>query len=56
MGNVIQRDSANLLRIRNWKSAARNKGEWRKKVGGPWPENGPKGHISRRRVYLPECL
>jgi len=30
--DVIQRDAANLLRIRNWKAAARDK-EWRKKVG-----------------------
>jgi hypothetical protein len=29
---VIQRDAANLLRIRNWKAAARDE-EWRKKVG-----------------------
>jgi len=31
--DVIQRDAANLLRIRNWKAAARDKEEWRKKVG-----------------------
>jgi hypothetical protein len=30
---IIQRDEANLLRIRNWKAAARDKEEWRKKVG-----------------------
>jgi hypothetical protein len=30
---VIQRDAANLLRIRNWKTAARDKEGWRKKVG-----------------------
>jgi hypothetical protein len=29
----IQRDTDNLLRIRNWKSVARDKEEWRKKVG-----------------------
>jgi hypothetical protein len=29
---AIQRDAANLLWIRNWKSVARDKGEW-KKVG-----------------------
>jgi hypothetical protein len=28
---VIQKDSANLFCIRNWKAAARD--EWRKKVG-----------------------
>jgi hypothetical protein len=32
---VIQRDAANLLRILNWKAAARDK-EWRKKVGRTW--------------------
>jgi hypothetical protein len=31
-GNIIQRDAANLLRIRNRKAAARNE-EWRRKVG-----------------------
>jgi hypothetical protein len=31
--DVIQRDAANLLRIRNWKAAAGDKEEWRKKVG-----------------------
>jgi hypothetical protein len=30
--DVIQRDAANLLRIRNWKGAARDKEKWRKKV------------------------
>jgi hypothetical protein len=30
--DVIQRDAANLFRIRKWKAAARDK-EWRKKVG-----------------------
>jgi hypothetical protein len=30
--DVLQRDAANLLRIRNWKAVARDK-EWRKKVG-----------------------
>jgi hypothetical protein len=29
---AIQRDVANLLRIWNWKSAARDREEWRKKV------------------------
>jgi hypothetical protein len=28
----IQRDAANLLQIRNWKAAERDK-DWRKKVG-----------------------
>jgi hypothetical protein len=40
--DVIQRDAANLLQIRNWKTAARDK-EWRKKVGVPnnlGPETG----------------
>jgi hypothetical protein len=31
--DAIQRDAANLLRIRIWKAAARDKEEWRKKVG-----------------------
>jgi hypothetical protein len=31
--DVIQRDAANLLRIWNWKAAARDREEWRKKVG-----------------------
>jgi hypothetical protein len=31
--DVIQRNAANLLQIRNWKAAARDKEEWRKKVG-----------------------
>jgi hypothetical protein len=31
--DVIQRGAANLLRIRNWKAAARDKEEWRKKFG-----------------------
>jgi hypothetical protein len=31
--DAIHRDAANLLRIRNWEAAARDKGEWRKKVG-----------------------
>jgi hypothetical protein len=31
--DVIQRNAANLLRIRNWKAAARDKDEWRKKAG-----------------------
>jgi hypothetical protein len=31
--DVIQRDAANLLRIRNWKAAARDREKWRKKVG-----------------------
>jgi hypothetical protein len=48
--DVIQRDAVNLLRIRNWKAAARDKGEWRKKVGeamarkraeAPWKKKRP---------------
>jgi hypothetical protein len=31
--DAIQRDTANLLQIRNWKAVARDKEEWRKKVG-----------------------
>jgi hypothetical protein len=31
--DVIQRDAGNVLRIRNWKAVARDKEEWRKKVG-----------------------
>jgi hypothetical protein len=31
--DAIQRDAANLLQIRNWKAAARDRDEWRKKVG-----------------------
>jgi hypothetical protein len=31
--DFIQKDAANMLRIRNWKAAAREKEEWRKKVG-----------------------
>jgi hypothetical protein len=31
--DVIQRDAANLLRILNWRSVARYKEEWKKKVG-----------------------
>jgi hypothetical protein len=31
--DVIQRDAANLLQIHNCKTAARDKEEWRKKVG-----------------------
>jgi hypothetical protein len=31
--DIIKRDTANLLRIRNWKPAARDREEWRKKVG-----------------------
>jgi hypothetical protein len=31
--NVIQRDAAYMLRTGNWKAAARDKEEWRKKVG-----------------------
>jgi hypothetical protein len=31
--DVIQRGAANLLRIRNWKAAARDEEKWRKKVG-----------------------
>jgi hypothetical protein len=31
--DVIQRDAANLLRIRKWKAAARDKEECRNKVG-----------------------
>jgi hypothetical protein len=30
--DVIQRDAVNLLRIQNWKAAARDE-EWRKKAG-----------------------
>jgi hypothetical protein len=30
--DVMQRDAANLLTIRNWKAAARDKEEWRNKV------------------------
>jgi hypothetical protein len=30
---VIQRDAANLFRIRKWKAAARVKEEWSNKVG-----------------------
>jgi hypothetical protein len=37
--DAIQRDVASLPRIRNWKSVARNKEEWRKKV---WGRHGPK--------------
>jgi hypothetical protein len=46
--NVIHRDAANLLRTGNWKAAARDKEEWRKKVGedmtrkkaeAPWKKN-----------------
>jgi hypothetical protein len=38
--DAIQRDAANLLQIRNWKSVARNK-EWRRKVWG-WGGHGTK--------------
>jgi hypothetical protein len=39
--DIIQRDAANLLRIRSWKAAARDKEEWRKKVlGGHGPKTG----------------
>jgi hypothetical protein len=31
--DVIQRDAANLLRIRNWKAAVQDEEKWRKKVG-----------------------
>jgi hypothetical protein len=30
---TIQRDTANLLWIQNWKSVAKDKEEWRKKAG-----------------------
>jgi hypothetical protein len=33
MEDVILRDAVNLPRIWNWKAAARDKEEWRKKVG-----------------------
>jgi hypothetical protein len=49
--DVIQRDAANLLRIWNWKAAARDK-EWRKKVGKAMAQkkNGPKRR--RRSVNI----
>jgi hypothetical protein len=50
--DIIQRDTANLIRIPNRKAAARDKGEWRKKVGRPWPENGPKRHRRRKKESL----
>jgi hypothetical protein len=31
--DAIQRDAVNLLQIRNWKSAARDRDKWKKKVG-----------------------
>jgi hypothetical protein len=46
--DVIQRDAANLLWIRNWKAAARDE-EWRKKVGEAMAQNGPKLH---RRIII----
>jgi hypothetical protein len=47
--DVIQRNAANLLRIRNWKAVERDK-KLRKKVGeASWPRNRPKRH--RRRIY-----
>jgi hypothetical protein len=51
-GDIIQRDAANLLRIRKWKAAARDREKWRKKVGGPWLENEPKSHRRRKRITL----
>jgi hypothetical protein len=30
---ITQRDAANLLQIWNWKAVARDKEEWRKKIG-----------------------
>jgi hypothetical protein len=38
---VIQRGVTNLLLIRTWEAAARDE-KWRKKIGGPWLEHGPK--------------
>jgi hypothetical protein len=34
---VIQRDAANLLRIRNRKAAARDKRSGGRRLGRPWP-------------------
>jgi hypothetical protein len=48
----MQGDAANLLWIWNWKAAARDRGEWRKKLGRPWPKNLPKHHRRRRRSKL----
>jgi hypothetical protein len=31
--DIMQRDAANLLQIRNWKAAERDKEEWKKTVG-----------------------
>jgi hypothetical protein len=28
----------------NWKDAARDKEEWRRKIWRPWPKNVPKRH------------
>jgi hypothetical protein len=42
--DVIQRDAANLLQIRNWKATARDNEEWRKKVGDA---------MSRKRAEAP---
>jgi hypothetical protein len=36
--DVTHRDAANLLRIRSWKAAARDREEWRKKWGGHGPQ------------------
>jgi hypothetical protein len=47
--DAIQRDAASLLRIWNWRAAARDREEWRKKVGEAMAENGPKRHRRRRR-------
>jgi hypothetical protein len=46
--DVIQRDAAKLLRILNWKVAARSESGGRR-LGRPWPESGPERH--RRSIY-----
>jgi hypothetical protein len=48
--DVIQRDAANLLRIRIWKATARDKEEWRKKVGEAMARKRPKRHRRRRKI------
>ena len=45
----VLNDTAKLLSAKNWRVAARQKSDGRKKQGRPWPENGPKNHTKKRR-------
>ncbi|KAJ4450096.1 hypothetical protein ANN_01503 [Periplaneta americana] len=42
--DMVQEDATSLLRLRNWKVAAKDRDKWRGRIEEAMAENGPKSH------------